>query len=81
MVMNRPITCTVIALDRDRRAVSECKHRAESVNRAMVRNGWALAYEEYSKTYVPEQGMAERERLGIWQGRFVKPADWRRGKR
>jgi endonuclease YncB( thermonuclease family) len=47
----------------------------------MVRNGWALAYREYSRAYVPEERAAHRAERGIWRGEFVKPWNWRDTKR
>ncbi len=46
-----------------------------------VANGWALAYRRYSPDYVDEEAEAQAARRGIWAGEFVKPWEWRRGKR
>lgn len=40
----------------------------------LVAEGMAVAY----GAYVAEEAAARRERLGMWQGQFVRPADWRR---
>ena len=47
----------------------------------MVSSGWALAYRKYDTRYVPEEESVKANRLGIWQGRFIKPWEWRREKR
>ena len=47
----------------------------------MVRRGWALAYLKYSKDYVDEEVDASRQGVGMWQGEFVAPWEWRKGKR
>ena len=47
----------------------------------MVANGLALAYRRYSLDYVDEEADAQAARRGIWVGEFVKPWEWRRGKR
>ncbi len=47
----------------------------------MVVNGWALAYRRYSLDYVDEEADAQTVRRGIWASEFVKPWEWRRGKR
>ena len=44
----------------------------------MVRTGYAVAYLRYSKKYLIDQEYAKKEKLGIWQGTFVMPEDWRR---
>ena len=51
------------------------------ISAAMVRQGWALAYRQYSKDYVSEEDVARKVKAGIWVGSFVDPWDWRRGKR
>lgn len=55
--------------------------RNEDLNAWMVSSGWAIAYREFSTTYVPLEEKARSQRTGIWAGRFVEPAEWRRGKR
>ena len=47
----------------------------------MVSQGLALAYRRYSLDYVDEETGAQAMRHGIWAGEFVKPWEWRRGKR
>ena len=47
----------------------------------MVLNGWALAYRRYSTAYVLHEDGARLAKAGMWQGAFVPPWDWRRGKR
>ncbi len=47
----------------------------------MVSQGLALAYRRYSLDYVDEEADARAVRRGIWAGEFMKPWEWRRGKR
>jgi Staphylococcal nuclease homologue len=55
-------------------------HRGEiDLNAAMVREGWAVAFIEYATDYLAEEARAKRDRRGIWAGRFVVPAAYRRG--
>ncbi len=44
----------------------------------MVRNGYAVAYKKYSKKYTIQQLEAKKDNLGIWQGKFQMPWDWRK---
>ena len=44
----------------------------------MVRNGYAVAYVKYSKKYLFQENLARKENLGIWNGEFQMPWDWRR---
>lgn len=73
------VTCEQRDIDRYKRSVAVCRIGGSvDINEYMVRQGWALAYRQYSKDYVPAEAEAARERLGIWQGKFEKPWDWRR---
>ncbi len=44
----------------------------------MVRQGWAFAYRRYSTDYVADEDYARKNRLGLWQGSFRWPWEWRR---
>jgi hypothetical protein len=44
----------------------------------MVRDGWAVAFVEYATDYVAQESHAKRERRGIWGGKFVVPAAYRK---
>ncbi len=41
----------------------------------------AIAYRRYSSDYIRQEDIASRSKVGIWQGEFVAPWEWRRGKR
>ena len=47
----------------------------------MVQQGLVLAYRRYSLDYVDEEADARAARRGIWASEFVRPWEWRRGKR
>lgn len=72
------VTCQQRDIDRYKRIVAVCFVGPLDVNAEMVRQGWALAYRQYSKDYVSAEAEAQRERAGIWRGKFEKPWDWRR---
>lgn len=67
--------------DRDGRVVAVCRHNGTNVNAWLVREGWALAFRRYTRAYVEEESAALAARRGLWRGKFVRPWDWRRGKR
>jgi endonuclease YncB( thermonuclease family) len=75
------VSCVEKDRDRYQRIVASCSIRNEDLNAWMVANGWALAYRQFSKAYVPLEEQAQTQKAGIWGGRFVDPSDWRRGKR
>jgi endonuclease YncB( thermonuclease family) len=76
-----PVTCREQDVDRYGRIVAVCYVRGEDVEAWLVVNGWALAYRKYSTDYVAEEQAAQAARAGIWRGEFIKPWEWRKGKR
>lgn len=77
----RPVTCREKDKDRYGRIVAVCSAGGEDLNGWLVSQGWALAYRQYATDYVGQEASAQAARAGIWQGEFVTPWDWRRGKR
>lgn len=83
-INNRAVTCDVLDTDRYGRLIARCSvlHDGQSVDLggAMVWNGWALAYTQYSRAYVREQRDAEAAGRGIWTSHWQSPAEYRRSK-
>ncbi len=75
------MTCEDLGRDRYKRIIARCTVAGEDLGQWMVQLGLALAYRRYSLDYVDEEADAQAARLGIWAGEFVKPWEWRRGKR
>lgn len=74
---NHSIDCMPSSLDAYGRTLAVCRAAGEDLNAWMVRQGWALAFVRYSKTYVPDEAAAREARRGIWSGAFIAPWDWR----
>jgi endonuclease YncB( thermonuclease family) len=77
-IAGRPVSCAPRDRDRYGRIVAVCTAGGEDLNRWLVLNGWAMAYREYSLDYVEVEADARSSRIGIWQGRFTPPREWRR---
>ena len=75
------VECRVLDMDRYGRLIGVCYRGDVNLNAWMVRDGHAMAYRRYSGDYVAHEDAARTDRIGIWQGRFVAPWDWRRGAR
>lgn len=75
------LSCVLIDTDRYRRLIVQCFKNGEDINKALVRAGWAVAYTRYSDAYVTAEQQAKADRIGLWQGPFLRPKDWRRQKR
>ena len=78
---NKSIQCIHHEIDQYERFISECWIGKISINSWLVKNGYALAYLQYSKKFFYDEKKAKENELGIWQGRFINPWEWRRGKR
>ena len=75
------VHCEPRGRDRYKRVIATCFARGDDMGRWIIRQGHALAFRRYSTVYVPDEIEAQAAGRGIWQGRFVAPWDWRRGKR
>lgn len=69
--------CELIGTDIYRRHLGSCTVEGEDVSRWLVRNGWALAFRRYSTAYVADEDYAREQRLGLWNGAFIAPWEWR----
>lgn len=72
------VNCNLKDVDRYKRIVAECFIGKINLNKELVRNGWALAYREYSKDYVADEEFAKENNLGMWKGIFTHPKKWRK---
>lgn len=79
---NEPVSCQERDVDRYRRIVAVCFNaEGQDVGAELVREGWALAYRQFSLDYVGEELEAEAAKAGLWSMDFVEPWEWRRGTR
>jgi len=77
----RPVTCESRARDRYGRLVAACSVGGASVSAWMVREGWAVAYREYSQDFVADEAAARAAKRGIWRSVFIVPWEWRAQRR
>ncbi|NCU62591.1 MAG: thermonuclease family protein [Candidatus Fonsibacter lacus] len=73
--------CIVKDKDRYQRLVAECFIGKESLSRFMVREGYAVAYTQYSKDFIDDEKYAKENKLGIWSMSFQMPSDYRKASR
>lgn len=76
----REVTCYILGDIQNSWATGTCfVEEAKYDIAAVVANaGWAVAYTQNTKVYVPYEQQARTNRRGLWQGTFYKPWDWRR---
>ena len=72
------IKCIFTTKDRYKRYIATCFKGKINLNQWMVRNGFAIAYRRYSKTYVSDEEFAKKNKLGLWKGKFMEPEKWRK---
>jgi endonuclease YncB( thermonuclease family) len=77
----RPVTCARRDIDRYGRVLAVCSAADDDLNACMARQGWALAYRQYSTAYVADEEAAHVAGVGIWGGTLEAPWDWRRDRR
>ena len=82
LVGSDPVRCKASRRDRYGRWIAVCFDAGgEDVAARLVAQGWALAYRRYSSKYISQEQAARKAGRGLWRGRFIKPWDWRRGRR
>lgn len=76
------ITCRRTATDRYARVVAKCYTiNGEDLGRALVRDGFAFAYRDYSEEYMNDEEFAQANKHGLWAGEFTYPWEYRRSRR
>ena len=73
--------CIVKDKDRYQRLIAECFVGKESLSRFMVREGYAVAYSQYSKDFIDDEKYAKENKLGIWSMNFQVPSEYRKSLR
>jgi endonuclease YncB( thermonuclease family) len=76
------VTCETLDVDRYGRRVVRCVGAdGRDIAAALVAQGWALAYRQFSLDYVAQEDAARARGLGLWAGRFEPPWAWRQRQR
>nr|WP_281432996.1 thermonuclease family protein [Microvirga terrestris] len=75
LVSGETVRCRAIGRDRYQRILARCTVHGIDIGTQMVENGWALSY---GRDYDTEEARAHERGLGLWEGEFERPQDWRR---
>ena len=75
---NSKVKCISSGKDRYNRYLATCFRGSINLNKWMVKNGFAVAYRRYSKSYVADENFAKNNNLGLWAGSFISPEKWRK---
>ena len=76
-VDNKSWTCHPRQTDRRGRIVARCEVEGEDIQKWLVQSGWAIAYSRFSHDYDADEKSARDGKVGMWQGAFIAPWDWR----
>ena len=77
-INSKNLRCISTSRDRYKRYLATCYKNKINLNKWMVRNGFAVAYKRYSKDYIRDEENARKNKLGIWNGTFTRPENWRK---
>jgi endonuclease YncB( thermonuclease family) len=80
LIDGREVSCEPRSKDRYGRTVAVCAFARGDLGRELVLAGWAVAFEKYSRDYVNDESEAREQRLGLWQGEFERPSEYRASK-
>ena len=75
------IYCYYSERDKYKRIIGECfigTLSKTNINRIMVSHGRAVAYLKYTEKYLDAQNIAKNKKIGIWNGTFDLPEEWRK---
>ncbi|EOB5157249.1 thermonuclease family protein [Campylobacter upsaliensis] len=79
LVLKQEVSLIIENKDKYDRFVGTIFLKGKDINKEMVKNGYAHAYESFSKKYLAEQADAKMFKLGLWQDeKAVKPSEFRR---
>ena len=74
-----PVTCEAVGEpDVYGRVLGRCTVNGQSVNEQLVSRGFALARPSETTDYVAAEAVAKEKRVGLWQGQFQTPSDFRK---
>ena len=80
-INNKIILCKIEKKDFFKRYLGTCFKGKTNINSWLVKNGYALAFRKYSKKYLNEEFYAKNNKIGLWQGNFEAPWEWRKKKK
>lgn len=78
LVLKQEVSLIIENKDKYDRIVDTLFLKGQDINKEMVKNGYAHAYESFSKKYLAEQADAKKFKLGLWQDeRVMSPSEFR----
>lgn len=86
LIADKEVECRYDKLDIYNRILGTCYLNKTDINLSMIRNGHAIiySYKRAPEKYIAAESYAKENNLGLWQGSYEIPKDYRkrmRGKR
>jgi endonuclease YncB( thermonuclease family) len=50
----------------------------KNINLEMLSAGWAVTYRTDDRDYLGAEQVAQEKKIGVWQGKFMRPEYYRR---
>lgn len=78
LILKQEVSLIIENKDKYDRFVGTLFLKGQDINKEMVKNGYAHAYESFSNKYLAEQANAKIFKLGLWQDeRVMSPSEFR----
>ena len=77
LVAGVKIRCVPLAKAESGTRWATCYAGGYDLAEGMVHTGWALAMSRNGGKYLRIERQAEQARRGLWQGRFIRPWEWK----
>jgi endonuclease YncB( thermonuclease family) len=74
LIAKATIACHPSGHDKYGRVLASCDANGADIGAVLMREGLAVSYDGYKA----EEATARRAKLGMWQGRFETPRQWRK---
>lgn len=71
------VTCDSMGEDGYGRIIGKCLVAGQDIGAKLVSDGFAYAFVKYSTDYVSEEDLARSRGVGVWQGDYQRPWDYR----
>jgi endonuclease YncB( thermonuclease family) len=80
LASGKNVECVYAQKDKYDRFLSKCSVGDVSINKEIVKNGMAVIYSfgEHDENMEKLESEAKRKRLGVWQGAFQLPSEYRK---
>lgn len=81
LVERQTVTCQPRGPNQINEMLATCTLGGTDLSGAMIDAGWAIADRTRTLSYEETEEKARTTKHGLWQGRFIPPANWRAGER